>query len=196
MSWYRLDDEFPEHPKLKRVPRHVRLAAIGLFVSCGCHANRRLTDGFIETAVVSDWPEGEILAAHLVRAGMWAKSEGGWQIHDHLDYNPSRADIEERRRELSAKRSEAGRKGAQSRWGLPEGLPDTSTQVGDGNDGKAIATPKQADGPVPVCVSDIQRHTGTDASEPQAARVLDDPETVRTVLEGFIKDGRFIGDAP
>jgi hypothetical protein len=73
--------------------------------------HRYLTDGHIKgtalgrLAPTHDDPER--LARDLVKVGLWDTVDGGWQVHDYHDYQPSSEDEKEKRRI----RSEAGRKG-------------------------------------------------------------------------------------
>jgi hypothetical protein len=125
MSWVRLDDAFPEHPKV--------LAAgplAGWVHVCGiAYCNRNLTDGFVPRAaahkladfdhigVETGGVEGmfsvgydvdcEDLVQTLCDIRLWKEVDGGYIIHDYLDYQLSRKEI----LELRKKRSEAGRKG-------------------------------------------------------------------------------------
>ena len=57
---------------------------------------------------------GPIVCA-LVDAGLWEETEGGWNIHDYLDYQPSRYEVLKQRREISKQRSKAGSKGVTNR---------------------------------------------------------------------------------
>jgi hypothetical protein len=51
--------------------------------------------------------------AELVASGVWDENGAdGWKIHDYLDYNPSKAELDG----LAATRSEAGKAGAMARW--------------------------------------------------------------------------------
>lgn len=97
MTWVRIDDEWPTHPKALAAGLHGR----ALQVSGLCHCNRHETDGFISDAslrllivtaeVDADTPQ------RLVEVGMWTREEGGYRIHDYLAYNPSHADLETKR---------------------------------------------------------------------------------------------------
>ena len=107
VSWVRIDDRAPEHRK--------QLAA-GAVASwlwvCGlAYANRQpARDGFVPAAVLPmlyPMPGVAKQAARLVDAGLWECVEGGFQIHDYLDFQPSRADVEQ----ASARKAEAGRRG-------------------------------------------------------------------------------------
>lgn len=98
MTWVRLDDQFDEHPKFEAAgPLAGWLFVVGL-----TYAARNLTDGFVPRGAVrrlADWHRvGEDvtaaqLATELVEVGLWEAVEGGYQVHDYLDYQPSRAQV-------------------------------------------------------------------------------------------------------
>lgn len=110
MAWVRIDDGFTQHPKVVQAgPLGIAMQIAGL-----CYCNRYLTDGFIPRAVVPNllnlegiamrvW-DGELfgggedatwqlVVSDLIAAGLWEEVEGGYRIHDYLDYQPSRADV-------------------------------------------------------------------------------------------------------
>ncbi len=118
MTWFKVDDGFPDHPKVRSItPKGRRTACIGLWLACGTWSARHLTDGLIPEWVVLD-------NGILVQAGILAGS-GLWHapghdcprcgqpgvaehlFHDWPDYQPTKAAVEERRR----LRAEAGAKG-------------------------------------------------------------------------------------
>jgi hypothetical protein len=89
MPWAKLDDQFPDHPKIEAAGP----AAAWLFVASICYSGRYLTDGFIpagRVARLTALPNPEACAARLVEAGLWEPVENGYYIHDFLEYNPSR----------------------------------------------------------------------------------------------------------
>jgi hypothetical protein len=106
MTWVKLDDQFPDHPKVIEAGP----LAAWLFV-CGLgYASRYLTDGFIPSAQVRrlamvSGPDA--LARKLVEVGLWEAADGGFQVHNYLEYNPSA----ERVRETRAARAKAGHVG-------------------------------------------------------------------------------------
>ena len=106
MSWVKLDDQFPDHPKIMQAG-----PLAGWLYVCGlAYCNRLLTDGFIPAGAVNrlaDVPNAPKLAAALVTAGLWDAAAGGYQVHDYLEYQPSR-EQSERTKEA---RMEAGRRG-------------------------------------------------------------------------------------
>lgn|SRR5215472_1303655 len=93
MPWFRLDDSFHSHPKVIAAGNE----AVGLYVRCGTYAAEHLTDGFVGRSIVLLYGS-EALAARLVEARLWNRARGGWNIHDYLDYNPSREAVEKERK--------------------------------------------------------------------------------------------------
>lgn len=112
MAWVRLDDAVYDHPKLAGVPN----GTLWVWVCGLAYASRHLTDGFVPSGVLRRFNATSRDAGRLVRAGLWKPVDGGWQIHDYGDYQPTRGSVNGSRADLSRKRSEAGRKGAQARW--------------------------------------------------------------------------------
>lgn len=134
MAWVKIDDQFPEHPKVAQAgPLAMAMQVAGL-----CYCNRKLTDGFIPRSIARrllDWqidgPDGKVYTVSvtsgmtgddvtsewviglLVDAGIWHEVDGGYQIHDYHDYQPSKSDVEadreaarERMANLRAKRKQ------------------------------------------------------------------------------------------
>lgn len=88
MTWVRLDDKFPNHPKVINLSD----AAFRLHVSAICYAGEYLTDGHISGRIVRNLSPISNLARaveQLVAARLWEPTEDGYQIHDFLEYNPS-----------------------------------------------------------------------------------------------------------
>lgn len=105
MSWVRLDDGVYDHPKLLALPRGTRW----VWVAGLAYSSRYRQDGLLPAGALRHL-EGTVRdAGALVAAGLWLPEGRGWRIHDYSDYQPVNG-------ELSRKRSEAGRKGAQARW--------------------------------------------------------------------------------
>lgn len=116
MTWSKLDDNLYDHPKALEAGE----PATDLFVRGLVYCNRYLTNGRIPKvalAKLSKRDGNEENASALVRAGLWEDDGTSWTVHDFLKLNPSREQIEERRADVSLKRSEAGKKGNEARWG-------------------------------------------------------------------------------
>lgn len=123
MAWVKIDDNFPDHPKILRIG----LPAIVLQIRALCYASRHLTDGFISSKVEANLLEGfnewfddtlvntNLLADEMVKAGLWEKAEGGYIIHDYLAYNPSKKHVLALRRKRQASGKQGGLSSAQAR---------------------------------------------------------------------------------
>ena len=117
MTWLKLDDGFPNHPKVALLP----LKARWLLIEGGCWSARYLTDGGVPREIAHGW-QGVAMVRAVVTAGLWHQGNGcgtetciegdgsGYVIHDFLRYNPSREESEQKR----SKRQAAGRAGGQA----------------------------------------------------------------------------------
>lgn len=116
MTWVRVDDQLADHVKiLKAGP-----LALALQVRALCWANRQLSDGFIPTHVLmlllhdfEQWDQATAWAewpGKMVEAGLWEVATEGYQIHDYLDWNRSRAQILAERKA----KAEAGQRGGRT----------------------------------------------------------------------------------
>lgn len=79
------------------------------------HANEHKTEGHIAFGVPELLTPTKTKARvrALVGAGLWVEADGGWAIHDYLEWNRSNAQMAD----LVAKKAAAGKKGANARWG-------------------------------------------------------------------------------
>ncbi len=109
MAWARIDDNFFNHPKVRKSGKD----AIIFYVAALCHCNAFLTEGFIADDMLdlvgmqAFQRRPKELADRLVECDLLDRVEGGYLIHDFLDYNYSRTQIEE----IKSKRSDAGKQG-------------------------------------------------------------------------------------
>lgn len=116
MSWFKVDDKAHGHPKTMMAGN----AAFGLWVRLGSYCSDHLTDGFVPRELADAYgTKAEI--ATLLRVGYIEQVEGGYQLHDFLDYNPSKAQVlEERAR--NAERQAKFRSGKGSSNGARNGV--------------------------------------------------------------------------
>ena len=102
--WVRVAHAMPHHPKVVGLSDR----AFRFHVTYICYCGEYLTDGLV--------PKKEIprrVAAELIAAGLWKdKNRNEYEIHDYLEWNQSRAQVEA----LRGKRAAAGLKGAETRW--------------------------------------------------------------------------------
>lgn len=178
MSWVKIDDAMPEHPKVQAAgPLAFALDIAGL-----AYSNRHSTAGFLPMAKVRtllDWsgvearylkpvdqdagPRMSVALAEILRAvGRWhrvgedecgcipadADDAEGYWIHDYSGYQES----PERAAEIRRMRSEAGKKGAARRWQTPSKRDGTRVaphqQLATSTDSNGVA--KSCPVPVPV----------------------------------------------
>lgn len=162
MSWARYDDELSMNKKIGRLRAAGvdGIAAVGLHLLANTYCRHNGTAGEVEAHV----PEllagkcGPKLARLLAEVGMFDATESGWWIHDFEEFhdpadpNPNRS-AADRKRELSEKRSAAGRKGGLVK---PSKAP-SKDEANDKQNGSialanGVANGKQKPSPVPVPV--------------------------------------------
>lgn len=169
MTWAKLDDAFPEHPKVDRLSDGAFRLHVGAIVwSC-----RWLTDGYLPPDRVGrmsrTFKTGQV--AELIRAGLWEEKGDGWQIHDFLDYQlPAEKVLAKREAEASRMRQKRSR--SQQRSGERPGERGTEPA---GDVGGMLT------GPVPVPVPNPKVNplaTSVDAEpvdNPQSVAVAPSP---------------------
>lgn len=114
MSWFKMDDQFPTHPKVMRAGP----AAAWLYIAGGCYCTRHLTDGLIPRVVVPTLtilPKPYALAAVLVAENLWNEHGDDYLVHDYLEFQPSREQVEKQREEARERRAKGGRRSADVR---------------------------------------------------------------------------------
>jgi len=129
MTWFKIDDRFASHPKLERLREvvgddHGAFAyAVATWTLMGVDCASRLTDGVFtldraRRVVMLPQDAVERAIEALVSVGYFeAVGANQWAFHDWLEYQPTRDEVEARRADVSRKRSEAGKKGNEVRWG-------------------------------------------------------------------------------
>lgn len=164
MTWIKLDDSFPDNPKIVEAPP----GAVTLYIFGLCYASRHLTDGHLTRSAVAKfgvhkWGRS---ADVLVTLGLWEQTDNGWRIHDYLDYQRSAEEV----RKLSEKRASAGRKGGAK---AKQVAKQTGSNVSSKQQAEAEAEAEPSSSPP----------TGTSVTEPNGAASGGEEET----REQFIK---------
>ena len=163
MSWIKIDDQFADHPKIVSIGPLAGWLHVVALTYCG----RYLTDGFVPYAMIprladfsgisvaqgdtSSLANAKQMVERLLGAGLWVACDGGYQIHDYLEYNPSKEQA------LATKdaRVEAGRRGGLAKQAKPKQTPS-----------KTLAKSKQKSAPSPSPVPSIP----TEVAEKPAAK--------------------------
>lgn len=161
MGWVRIEDSFFRHRKVV----DLSVPAKALFLAGLCRASEQLTDGFLSIgavrAMVGELGISTKTPAELVASGMWHKTDGGYDIHDYLDYQPS-AESERRRRDQVSRRVQQHR--ARKRWSNASRNAVTSPVT------DTVTPPVSNDAPEPIpellTSSSSDENAGQGAGEP------------------------------
>jgi hypothetical protein len=128
MPWFRIDDNFDNHPKVLAIPRGAaRLRAVGLWTEVGTWCARQLTDGLFPPSMVGEKGGNRADLRWLLEVELWhalgqgcgtdtcpAGVPGQHRMHDYLDWNPSK-DRVLAERTAAADRQRRARETAKSR---------------------------------------------------------------------------------
>ena len=114
MTWVKLDDQFFRHPKILALPSSPRL----LYIAGLCYSSSQLTDGTIPKSALHllalEAGAKPSDAAKLVAAGLWITTDDGWTIHNYVDHQRSKDDVDrirEQNRQRKAKARDRVRQG-------------------------------------------------------------------------------------
>lgn len=88
MPWFKIDDQSTFNPKVMRAGN----AAFGAWVRMGAYCNAQLTDGFIPEQMARMIATARELDS-MTAAGIAHKVDGGYRIHDYLEYQPSKEEV-------------------------------------------------------------------------------------------------------
>lgn len=154
--WFKVDDSFFSNPKTAMLSD----GATALWLRSGSWSAQQLTDGFIPARMVPMFRGSDDSVRELCDFGLWERDDerDGYWFHDWSDYQPDGEEVDALRR----KRSEAGKRGANSRWKRKTVDENGKNGKTDGKcHGKRMANAWQTDGksmanscPVPVPVPD------------------------------------------
>lgn len=185
-EYVRVDVLLPDNPKLDGLSAAAKWTLLELWCYCGQH----LTDGFVRDAKWRQFGTATIRARLLERA-LAERVPGGYQMHDYLDHQRSRAEV----MDLKEKRAEAGRRSAEARAKARADAATRVEQVAEQN-GSKTATEAEAEAEAEVLlvaevddqsphrnaqvtteidliISEISQVTGQTIDEEWAGRVRD-----------------------
>ena len=118
LPWYRKDTNFHTHDKvLDLVAFGAKGKAAGFVYDCSLgYAVGNGNDGLIKRSALPFVHGTTADARLLVEVGLWQVVESGWQIKNFGTRQVVGASQQVKEDQLRADRSEAGKKGAESRW--------------------------------------------------------------------------------
>lgn len=139
MAWLRIDDRVRTHPKIAQAGP----AAAWLWFCGICYCREHLTDGHIPKPVVSglalNLPNPQRHASRLVAVRLWHEHPDTFEVHDFLDWNPSRASVMSLRdKERDKKRTQRGHAG-DSRERADAGAGDAGSGLGSASGSEALS---------------------------------------------------------
>jgi hypothetical protein len=134
----RLDTGWHANPKILRLG----WAAMGLHAWSISYCDLALSDGFLPEKCWPALPGWRAAVRALVTHNLWEKTEGGYRLHDYMDYNSRRVDVLARREAAQARKErwkERVRNASRNARGTPSGT----------RGGTASGTPRERRIPVP-----------------------------------------------
>lgn len=118
MTWFRVDDHFHSHRKVRALGRQ-RLAAVGLWLLAGTWSADNGTDGFIPDKLLDSWDAKRRSTGALLAAQLWTvgsqDGESGYQFWQWEQHQPTRAEVLARREKMAKSGRLGGLKSGQSR---------------------------------------------------------------------------------
>lgn len=115
MAWAKFDDRFDDNRKVKRAWKaHAR--AVGLYSMAVTYCSRHESDGLVDAEWLherlTNAKERQAVLDALVECGLFVPvGDGDYRVHDYLDHNPSRAELEAKRAKDRERKARGGRNG-------------------------------------------------------------------------------------
>jgi hypothetical protein len=182
MPWVKLDDRFPSHRKIALLSDR----AFRLHISAICWCAENLTDGRItdrELTLVAHVRGLKATAKQLEDAGVWDRADDGWVIHDYLDYNPSREQVQAERKK-NAERQEKFRRRKNGKPVPPDGSDAPSNGSSNGVTPGARDAPETHRGDTTT----TRRQHDSDTTAPRIVPVARTEPQVSAVRNGVTND--------
>lgn len=114
MGWVRNEDTMPDHLKIVGLSD----AAFRLWISAQCYSSRANSNGLVPTPTLMRMTESasKKVVAELAGARLLdARPDGGYEVHDYLVYNPSAAEVKDRREQAAERQRKARARTASQR---------------------------------------------------------------------------------
>lgn len=139
MTWFRVDDQLPDHRKVRRAGT----ASMGLWLLTGAWSAGHLTDGWVPREVALRYGT-QRQAERLVETGLWLEAtvddEPGWMFHQWTEHQPSREQVQQRRKSAAER---------QAQWREEKknasGKPDVSRRDNGVSNGVSHSAPTRPD---------------------------------------------------
>ena len=175
MPYVPIDENLPEHPKVLALPFDDMNAALGMVVRAWCYCSRNLSDGFVPDGFFRTPDDKRLRDLLLTDNGfglLFDAAENGILVHDYLDKNRSRTEVEaykEAKRaagQKGGKRSGEVRNEAKPKHVLGVCLPSASSKTNPTALELALASTDRKTRPLEACPSKSSPKSETRASIP------------------------------
>jgi hypothetical protein len=176
--WFKIDDTLADHDKVLKAGN----AAMGLWVRCGAWSARQLTEGFIPKRIARLYGRPSLVKV-LLESGLWCESEDGYQMHDFLDYNPSKEKVLSERRAATERQRRAREAATEKRSKPSSSRRDKSVThaVSHADVTPVVTVPPSR----PVLPSEVQEVSNETSTTPSVSRtdviICDEPATAAVV---------------
>jgi len=130
MAWIKIDDSFPDHPKVVGLSD----TAFRVHISGLCYCGKYLTDGLIPMQIASRFANNDMsVIVELTNAELWREdvSSNGFRIHDYLAHQTSKDQVEVKRANLRER---------QKRYREKQQVPDNNAEPVDDDWDNALIT--------------------------------------------------------
>lgn len=130
MAWIKIDDSFPDHPKVVGLSD----SAFRVHISGLCYCGKYLTDGLIPMQIASRFANNDMsVIVELTNAELWREdvSNNGFRIHDYLAHQTSKEQVEVKRANLRER---------QKRYRDKHAVPDNNAEPVDDDWDNALIT--------------------------------------------------------
>lgn len=182
MVWFKVDDGLHASHKVLRLPRSVRLPAIGLWTLAGAWSAHEELDGYVPDYILPELGATPRLVEALLACGLWQKGKDGSQFSNWAEYQPTRAEIEaNREKERDRKRKyRAGGQTTESQRDTTRtdsGSPDTPSRPDPSRPDQLLtlgqsSTEVTASVDMTLIIDSVKRFCDRDCSQVDAYRIV------------------------
>jgi hypothetical protein len=99
MTWFKLSDQFYDHPKVMKAGN----AAVGLWVRACTYSAQKEEDGRVPMDMAHLYGTRRDID-RLTASGLWIVQDDHYWVPDFLQFNPSHAELEARRKRETEKK--------------------------------------------------------------------------------------------
>lgn len=205
MPWFRVDDKFGEHPKVRAIPRARRRNAMGLWILAGAWCALVTSDGHVPGYMVEELCAEDTDATELVRVGLWhshghdcedcaqPNDPDGYVMHGWAELQPTRAEVEAKRK-ADADRAQKyrDRKRAEREAGDPESTRHASVTRDEAERSRSSVLPgptRPDPARIPMVTEREDRYETSRASDATALPSLNPDDARCTAHRGIDEPG-------